>query len=41
MGCRDGAVHISTEGDRSSEPLAQIGGTGVFVAALREAFVPR
>lgn len=32
-------VHISTEGDRSSEPLAQIGGTGVFVAALREALV--
>lgn len=32
-------VEISTEGDRSSEPLAQIGGTGVFVAALREALV--
>lgn len=32
-------VHISTEGDRSSEPLAQMGGTGVFVAALREALV--
>ena len=32
-------VQISTEGDRSSEPLAQIGGTGVFVAALREALI--
>lgn len=32
-------VHISTEGDRSSEPLAQMGGTGVFVAALREALI--
>lgn len=30
-------VEISTEGDRSAEPLAQIGGTGVFVAAVREA----
>lgn len=32
-------VQISTEGDRSSEPLAQMGGTGVFVAALREALL--
>ncbi|WP_456695752.1 hydroxymethylbilane synthase [Aeromicrobium sp. P5_D10] len=32
-------IEISTEGDRSSEPLAQIGGTGVFVAALREALI--
>lgn len=30
-------VHISTEGDRNLGPLAQIGGQGVFVAALREA----
>lgn len=30
-------VEISTFGDRSSAPLAQIGGTGVFVAAVREA----
>lgn len=30
-------VPISTEGDRSSEPLASMGGQGVFVAALREA----
>ncbi len=32
-------VEISTEGDRSSRPLAQIGGTGVFVAAVREALL--
>lgn len=30
-------VEISTFGDRSDAPLAQIGGTGVFVAAVREA----
>lgn len=32
-------VLVSTEGDRSREPLAQIGGTGVFVSALREALL--
>jgi hydroxymethylbilane synthase len=32
-------VLVSTEGDRSQEPLAQIGGTGVFVSALREALL--
>lgn len=32
-------VPIVTEGDRSSEPLTQVGGTGVFVSALREALV--
>ncbi|MET1039067.1 MAG: hydroxymethylbilane synthase [Aeromicrobium sp.] len=32
-------VMISTEGDRSSAPLATMGGQGVFVAALREALV--
>ena len=32
-------VHIRTEGDASSEPLAQLGGTGVFVSALREALL--
>ncbi|MFC5677343.1 hydroxymethylbilane synthase [Aeromicrobium endophyticum] len=32
-------VTISTEGDRSSAPLASMGGQGVFVAALREALV--
>jgi hydroxymethylbilane synthase len=30
-------VTISTDGDRSSQPLAEMGGQGVFVAALREA----
>lgn len=30
-------ILVSTEGDRSREPLATIGGQGVFVAALREA----
>lgn len=30
---------ISTQGDRSSEPLSQLGGTGVFVSALREALL--
>ncbi|MFT4189704.1 MAG: hydroxymethylbilane synthase [Aeromicrobium sp.] len=32
-------VTVSTQGDRSSAPLDQIGGTGVFVAALREALI--
>lgn len=32
-------VLVSTEGDRSSQPLEQIGGTGVFVSALREALL--
>lgn len=32
-------VTISTYGDRSSEALAQIGGTGVFVSALRTALL--
>lgn len=32
-------VGIATHGDRSSEPLAQIGGTGVFVSALRDALL--
>ena len=32
-------VLVSTEGDRSAAPLAQIGGTGVFVSALREALL--
>ncbi len=32
-------VLVSTEGDRSHEPLAQIGGTGIFVSALREALL--
>jgi hydroxymethylbilane synthase len=32
-------VHIVTEGDRSSEAIAQLGGTGVFVAAIRRALL--
>lgn len=32
-------LHISTEGDRSAQALTQLGGTGVFVSALREALV--
>jgi hydroxymethylbilane synthase len=32
-------VEVTTSGDLSSEPLAQLGGTGVFVSALREALL--
>ncbi|HYO40019.1 MAG TPA: hydroxymethylbilane synthase [Nocardioidaceae bacterium] len=32
-------VEVTTEGDVSSAPLATIGGTGVFVGALREALL--
>ncbi|HEX8305474.1 MAG TPA: hydroxymethylbilane synthase [Jatrophihabitans sp.] len=32
-------ILVSTEGDRSTQPLEQIGGTGVFVSALREALL--
>jgi hydroxymethylbilane synthase len=32
-------VHIVTEGDRSSQAIAQLGGTGVFVAAIRRALL--
>ena len=32
-------VEITTEGDRDPQPLAQLGGTGVFVSALREALL--
>ena len=39
LGCRAELVEVSTEGDRSGAPLATIGGTGVFVTALREALV--
>src|SRR4051812_27547270 len=30
-------VEITTHGDRDSQPLTQLGGTGVFVTALRQA----
>jgi hydroxymethylbilane synthase len=32
-------VEVSTQGDVSGEPLASIGGTGVFVSALRESLL--
>lgn len=32
-------VTITSEGDRSSAPLASLGGTGVFVSALRDALL--
>jgi hydroxymethylbilane synthase len=32
-------VEVSTQGDRSDAPLATLGGTGVFVTALREALL--
>ena len=32
-------VLISTEGDRSSAAIAQLGGTGVFVTAIRRALL--
>jgi hydroxymethylbilane synthase len=32
-------VEVTTEGDLSSAPLASMGGTGVFVSALREALL--
>jgi hydroxymethylbilane synthase len=32
-------VHIVTEGDRSPSAIAQLGGTGVFVAAIRRALL--
>ena len=32
-------VEVTTAGDRDSAPLAQLGGTGVFVSALREALL--
>ncbi|SNR96622.1 hydroxymethylbilane synthase [Geodermatophilus pulveris] len=32
-------VHISTAGDRSSAAIAQLGGTGVFVTAIRQALL--
>jgi hydroxymethylbilane synthase len=32
-------VEVTTEGDRSAAPLASLGGTGVFVTALREALI--
>ncbi|MFP5372831.1 MAG: hydroxymethylbilane synthase, partial [Actinomycetes bacterium] len=36
-GTRVELVHIVTEGDRSSAAIASLGGTGVFVTAIRQA----
>ena len=38
-GVRVELVHISTEGDRSAVAIAQLGGTGVFVTAIRQALL--
>ncbi len=39
LGCEVETVTIATEGDQSAAPLASLGGTGVFVSALREALL--
>ncbi|MDQ3628669.1 MAG: hydroxymethylbilane synthase [Actinomycetota bacterium] len=39
LGVRAELVEISTEGDVTAGPLAEIGGTGVFVSALRDALL--
>ncbi|SHH18952.1 hydroxymethylbilane synthase [Jatrophihabitans endophyticus] len=39
LGAPTETVHITTEGDRSAAALTQIGGTGVFVSALRSALL--
>jgi hydroxymethylbilane synthase len=39
LGCAYEVVHIVTEGDVATAPLAQLGGTGVFVSALRDALL--
>jgi hydroxymethylbilane synthase len=38
-GCAVELVHVTTEGDVSRESLASLGGTGVFVSALRDALL--
>lgn len=38
-GCEVALITITTKGDVSREPLAQLGGTGVFVSALRDALL--
>ncbi|HYI50836.1 MAG TPA: hydroxymethylbilane synthase [Microbacterium sp.] len=38
LGAHD-LITITSEGDRSSAPLASLGGTGVFVSALRDALL--
>ena len=39
LGVKAEAVEIVTTGDRSTAALTQIGGTGVFVSALRDALL--
>jgi hydroxymethylbilane synthase len=39
LGAPTEIVHIVTAGDRSAAPVEQIGGTGVFVSALRDALL--
>jgi hydroxymethylbilane synthase len=39
VGCAVDLVPIVTEGDRSAADISQIGGTGVFVSALRDALL--
>lgn len=39
VGLKADTVEVVTHGDRSSAPLTQIGGTGVFVSALRDALL--
>ncbi|EFC82683.1 hydroxymethylbilane synthase [Parafrankia sp. EUN1f] len=39
LGCQVELVPIVTDGDRSQGAISQIGGTGVFVSALREALL--
>jgi hydroxymethylbilane synthase len=34
-------IHVSTRGDRSSAPIEQLGGVGVFTTALREALLAK
>ena len=38
-GARTELVTISTEGDRSNEPLSRVGGAGLFTGALRDALL--
>jgi hydroxymethylbilane synthase len=39
LGIETELVHVVSQGDRSSAPLTEIGGTGVFVSAVRDAVV--
>lgn len=39
LGVRVELVNVRTEGDTNRAPLATLGGTGVFVSALREALL--